>query len=108
MAVCKYIVIFIGSNALYAGGIDESLEEATLPTSAGRHSTSGACRLDEDRMLDYTAFTLPLPAGLRLSNSDGRGFHRSMEQLGLRRCRGARPPGRIEITSGSPLMQMTA
>jgi hypothetical protein len=69
LKVC--VVIFIGSNAIYAGGIDESLEEATLPTSAGRHSTSRACRLDEDRMLDYAVFILPLPAGLRLSNSDG-------------------------------------
>ena len=40
MAVCNKlkvcVVIFIGSNAIYAGGIDESLEEAALPYLSGK------------------------------------------------------------------------
>jgi hypothetical protein len=41
MAMCKqievlYVLIFIGSNVIYAGGIDKGLEKATLSTSAGK------------------------------------------------------------------------
>jgi hypothetical protein len=66
---------------MYAGSIDETLKEATLPTSALRtpnQQKRRACRLVEIYSRISQAFAPPLLASLRLSNGDSRRFHPSM------------------------------